>query len=55
MNFFTGDQIRMSGKVRLHISFTVRDEATFIGPATNVVKTSQVILSVTKNCSIRAC
>jgi hypothetical protein len=44
---FPGNKISMSGKVRLHISFTVRDEATFVGPATNVVKTSQVTQSGT--------
>ena len=35
---------KMAGKVRLHISFTVRDEAAFILSASNVVKASQVIM-----------
>jgi hypothetical protein len=37
----------MSGRVRLHISFTVRDEAAFIMAAAQVVKTSQVAASST--------
>jgi len=32
----------MAGKVRIHISFTVRDEAPFILSASQVVKASQV-------------